>query len=130
VVVAIAFGVAIIFLFAVLPATHDFPVVAAALGLFFLPVGAFIPTTQATGQLLATMTAMALSLQPEYDAQFGTVLDGALGTLAGLAALAGQTLWRSRMGVGGLRRPATPYARSAAMLSSRRAWISLAATRT
>jgi uncharacterized membrane protein YccC len=88
VVVAVAFAVAIVLLFAVLPAAQDFPVVAAALGLFFLPVGAFIPITQVTGQLLAAMTAMALSLQPEYDAQFGTVLDGALGTLAGLAATA------------------------------------------
>jgi uncharacterized membrane protein YccC len=88
VVVAVAFAVAIVFLFAVLPAAQDFPVLAAALGLFFLPVGAFIPITQATGQLLATMTAMALSLQPEYDARFGTVLDGALGSLAGLATTA------------------------------------------
>jgi uncharacterized membrane protein YccC len=87
-VVAVAFAVAIVFLFAVLPAAQDFPVLAAALGLFFLPVGAFIPITQVTGQRLTTMTAVALSLQPEYDAQFGTVLDGALGTLAGLAVTA------------------------------------------
>ncbi len=38
--------------------------------------------------LLTVLFTMMLSLQPEYEARFETVADGALGTLAGLAATA------------------------------------------
>ncbi len=81
-----AVAVAIVYQFAVLPGVQDFPVLALALGLFLVPAAAFIPVTSGTGLLLTVMTTLMLSLQPEYDARFESVLDGALGTLAGLVA--------------------------------------------
>ena len=83
-----AVTVAIAYQFAVLPAVQDFPVLVVVLGLFLVPAGAFIPITSGTGLILTAMTTLMLSLQPEYDARFGTTLDGALGSLAGLAATA------------------------------------------
>jgi uncharacterized membrane protein YccC len=78
-----AVTVAIAYQFAVLPAVQDFPVLVVVLGLFLVPAGAFIPITSGTGLILTAMTTLMLSLQPEYDARFGTTLDGALGSLAG-----------------------------------------------
>jgi uncharacterized membrane protein YccC len=83
-----AVSVAIVYQFAVLPAVQDFPVLVLALGLFLVPAGAFIPITSGSGLILTAMTTLMLSLQPEYDARFASTLDGALGSLAGLAATA------------------------------------------
>jgi uncharacterized membrane protein YccC len=101
---AAAVSVAIVYQFAVLPAVQDFPVLVVLLGLFLVPAGAFIPITNGTGLILTAMTTLMLSLQPEYDARFASTLDGALGSLAGLAAtallgrltLAPGTAWTTR----------------------------------
>ncbi len=85
---AVAVLVAILYQFAVLPAVQDFPVLIIVLGLFLVPAGAFIPITSGTGLMLTAMTTLMLSLQPEYDARFASMLDASLGTLAGLAATA------------------------------------------
>jgi uncharacterized membrane protein YccC len=88
VVMAVSAALAIVYQFAVLPGVHDFPVLIVAVGLFLVPVGAFIPITAGTGVMLAVLTTLMMSLQPEYDAHFESVVDGALGALAGLTAAA------------------------------------------
>jgi uncharacterized membrane protein YccC len=85
-VMAVAAAVAIVYQFAIMPAVQGFPLLALALGVFLIPAGAFIPITLGTGLLLTVLTALMLSLQPEYNGNFTAVLDGDLGTLAGLAA--------------------------------------------
>jgi uncharacterized membrane protein YccC len=87
-IMAVAAAVAIVYQFAVLPGVQDFPLLMLAVGLFLVPAGAFIPITAGTGLMLTVLFTLMLSLQPEYDARFETVADGALGTLAGLAATA------------------------------------------
>jgi uncharacterized membrane protein YccC len=86
-VTAVAVAVAIVYQFAVLPGVQGFPLLMLTIGLFLVPAGAFIPITS-TGMMLTVLFTLMLSLQPEYDARFEAVADGALGTLAGLAATA------------------------------------------
>ncbi|MBS0559662.1 MAG: FUSC family protein [Proteobacteria bacterium] len=81
-------AVALIYQFAVIPAVNDFVPLAAALAVWFLPVSAFIPRTKLTAMALAALTAAQMALQPEYDAQFGPVLDGMLGSMAGVITAA------------------------------------------
>jgi uncharacterized membrane protein YccC len=103
-VLVVSAGIATLYLFAVIPAVHDFPMLVAALGLFLLPVGAFIPIAGVNPLLLAVWTLVLLSLQTEYDADFVSVVDGALGSIAGVAAalvlarimLAPGLAWRTR----------------------------------
>jgi uncharacterized membrane protein YccC len=87
-IMAVAAAVALVYQFAVLPGIQGFPLLMVSVGLFLVPAGAFIPITAGTGMLLTVLFTMMLSLQPEYEARFETVADGALGTLAGLAATA------------------------------------------
>ncbi len=88
VILAASAVVAIGYQFAVLPGVNEFPLLIVAVGLFLVPAGAFIPITAGTGVMLTVLTTLMMSLQPEYDAQFHSVVDGALGALAGVTAAA------------------------------------------
>jgi uncharacterized membrane protein YccC len=81
-----ASGIELLYLFAILPAVHGFTMLAAALALVFVPVGAFIPLYGMPAMMLAALTASFLSLQSTFSADFNSVLNGGLGTIAGLAA--------------------------------------------
>jgi uncharacterized membrane protein YccC len=104
-VLVIAAGmVAMAYLFAVLPAIDNFPMLVLALGLFFVPAGAFIPITAGSALVLCVLTTVLLGLAPEYDARFASVADTVLGSLAGagIAAIIGRltmvpgTAWTAR----------------------------------
>ena len=81
-----ASGIELLYLFAILPAVHGFTMLAAALALVFIPVGAFIPLYGMPAMMLAALTASFLSLQSTFSADFNAVLNSGLGTIAGLTA--------------------------------------------
>jgi uncharacterized membrane protein YccC len=81
-----ASGIELLYLFAILPAVHGFTMLAASLALVFVPVGAFIPLYGMPAMMLAALTASFLSLQSTFSADFNSVLNSGLGTIAGLAA--------------------------------------------
>ncbi len=76
----------LVYLFGVLPAVHGFPLLVLALGLVFLPIGAFIPvpTIGLPAMLLAALTASLLALQSTYSANFTSSVNTALGMVGGL----------------------------------------------
>jgi uncharacterized membrane protein YccC len=81
-------SLAMVYLFAVLPAIDNFPMLVLALGLFLVPAGAFIPITPGTGLMVCVLTTVLLGLQPQYDASFASVADTVLGALAGVGLTA------------------------------------------
>jgi uncharacterized membrane protein YccC len=81
-----ASGIELLYLFAILPAVHGFTMLAAALALLFVPIGVFIPLYGMPAMMLAALTASFLSLQSTFSADFNSVLNSGLGTIAGLTA--------------------------------------------
>lgn len=75
-----------IYLFAILPALHGFVLLALALALLLLPIGAFmpIPASALPATILATMTIAFMNIQGVYSADFITSLNATLGILSGL----------------------------------------------
>jgi uncharacterized membrane protein YccC len=76
---------AIIYQFVVLPAISDLPLLVFSLGVFLLPVGAFVPITPGTALLAILLTLLQLGLQPVYQAQFGQISNSTLAGLTGFA---------------------------------------------
>lgn len=85
---ALAAVVAGLYLFAVLPAIDGFPLLAFALGLFYLPVGAFmaVPALMPAVTPLVLNTTALMALQETYSASFPAFVESALGILGGIGA--------------------------------------------
>lgn len=82
----IAYAVAGIYLFAILPRVNDFEMIVLVLAPPFLLVGAFIPRPQLflLTLLLAANLAGDLGLEGRYGAQFASYVEGAIAVGAGL----------------------------------------------
>ncbi|MFM0719584.1 FUSC family protein [Paraburkholderia strydomiana] len=89
---AISVGAAGIYLFAVLPHVHDFPMLVLLFAAPFILVGTLIPRPQfnMVTVLVAVNTATFISIQDAYDANFLTFMNA---NLAGLAGLLYAYLW-------------------------------------
>ncbi|HEY2608919.1 FUSC family protein [Paraburkholderia sp. RL18-103-BIB-C] len=81
-----------IYLFAVLPHVHDFPMLVILFAVPFIMVGTLIPRPQfnMVTVLVAVNTATFISIQDAYDANFLTFLNS---NFAGLAGLLYAYLW-------------------------------------
>jgi uncharacterized membrane protein YccC len=81
-----------VYLFAVLPHVHDFPMLVILFAAPFILVGTLIPRPQfnLATVLVAVNTATFISIQDAYDANFLTFLNA---NLAGLAGLLYAYLW-------------------------------------
>ena len=81
-----------VYLFAVLPHVHDFPMLVILFAAPFILVGTLIPRPQfnMATVLVAVNTATFISIQDAYDANFLTFLNA---NLAGLAGLLYAYLW-------------------------------------
>jgi uncharacterized membrane protein YccC len=75
-----------VYLFAVLPQVHDFPMLVILFAAPFILVGTLIPRPQfnMVTVLVAVNTATFISIQDAYDANFLTFLNANLASLAGL----------------------------------------------
>ncbi|MDO9711678.1 FUSC family protein [Paracraurococcus lichenis] len=84
----IAAVVGALYLFAALPAIDGFPLLAFALGLVYLPMGALHaqPATIGTALPLLVNTVALMSLQETYAAEFASYVNGAVALLIGFAA--------------------------------------------
>jgi uncharacterized membrane protein YccC len=78
----------LVYQFALLPTVNSFPLLMLALGLFLIPVGAYIPITAGTALMLCVLATIQIGLQPQYSARFSSVADGAFGALAGVGLTA------------------------------------------
>ena len=89
---AISVVAAGVYLFAVLPHVHDFPMLVILFAAPFILVGTLIPRPQfnMVTVLVAVNTATFISIQDAYDANFLTFLNS---NLAGLAGLLYAYLW-------------------------------------
>jgi uncharacterized membrane protein YccC len=89
---AVAVVAAGVYLFAVLPHVHDFPMLVVLFAAPFILVGTLIPRPQfnLATVLVAVNTATFISIQDAYDANFLTFLNS---NLAGLAGLLYAYLW-------------------------------------
>ncbi|MDQ0467415.1 FUSC family protein [Labrys wisconsinensis] len=74
-----------VYLFAILPAVHDFPMLVAVFAVPFLIVGTLVTRPQFTmiAMLLAVNTASFVGLQASYSADFATFANGNIASVAG-----------------------------------------------
>lgn len=89
---AISVALAGLYLFAVLPHVHDFPMLVILFAVPFIFVGTLIPRPQfnVATMLVAVNTATFISIQDAYDADFLVFINS---NLAGLAGLLYAYLW-------------------------------------
>ncbi len=83
---AVSVLVAAVYLFAILPAIHDFEMLALVFAPPFLMIGLMMSRPQYTmlGLMLATNTASFVAMQNRYDADFASFINGGVAAVAGL----------------------------------------------
>ncbi len=86
----VAVAVDAVYLFALLPMIHDFPMLVLALAPAFLLFGALaaMPATASIGMALSANGATLLSLQTTYNAQFEPFINSGTALILGMAAAA------------------------------------------
>lgn len=79
-----------VYLFAVLPAVHDFEILVLALAPFYLLLGVFasMPATAQVGGPIAFMSATVLALSSSYQADFASYANSGLAIVVGLGGAA------------------------------------------
>jgi uncharacterized membrane protein YccC len=86
----VAVAVDAVYLFALLPPVHDFPMLALALAPAYLLFGALtaMPATSGIGLALSANGATLLSLQSTYNAEFEPFINSAVALVVGMATAA------------------------------------------
>ncbi|MCK8783125.1 FUSC family protein [Roseomonas sp. NAR14] len=124
----IAVAIAWIYMFAVLPSVDGFALLALALGLVYLPLGAMqaVPSLMGVAMPIAVTAPTVMSLQETYAADAAGLLDGGIATIIGLAgALLATRLVRSIGIRWRIRRLAAADRRDLARLARRRRLVDL-----